>query len=207
MRGPQPEKVAEKPAEEEPHMLILLPPPVSPPSDAPPADGAENPPGTVALVGAPSDGAPLPIEGAPPAGPTDPNNPDAAGPAPEAAPAIHESLFAGALMDPQEEAARAAAAAEVQAQQEAAMADLEAKASSSTQVAEAPPVAQVNIGDYAAKAVSFLARNFYTLKYVALVLAFCINFVLLFYKVLKRFQVTYILRFTAGFQCHPLVDS
>lgn len=42
---------------------------------------------------------------------------------------------------------------------------------------------QVNLGDYAKKAVSFLARNFYTLKYVALVLAFCINFVLLFYKV------------------------
>ena len=44
----------------------------------------------------------------------------------------------------------------------------------------------MNLGDYAAKAVSFLARNFYTLKYVALVLAFCINFVLLFYKVASR---------------------
>ncbi len=30
--------------------------------------------------------------------------------------------------------------------------------------------------------MSFLARNFYTLKYVALVLAFCINFMLLFFK-------------------------
>jgi len=42
---------------------------------------------------------------------------------------------------------------------------------------------QVNVGDYAAKAVSFLARNFYNLKYLALILAFCINFLLLFYKV------------------------
>lgn len=44
----------------------------------------------------------------------------------------------------------------------------------------------MNLGDYAKKAVSFLARNFYTLKYVALVLAFCINFVLLFYKVMLK---------------------
>lgn len=42
---------------------------------------------------------------------------------------------------------------------------------------------QVNLGEYVRKAICFLARNFYTLKYVALVLAFCINFVLLFYKV------------------------
>ena len=41
----------------------------------------------------------------------------------------------------------------------------------------------MNLGEYVRKAICFLARNFYTLKYVALVLAFCINFVLLFYKV------------------------
>lgn len=44
-------------------------------------------------------------------------------------------------------------------------------------------VSQINFGAYTQKALSFLARNFYNLKYVALVLAFCINFMLLFYKV------------------------
>ena len=184
MRGPQPEKVAEKPVSEEPHMLILLPPPPVPAIMPPPAEGAENPPGTVALVGAPTDGSPAPAaDGTAPPDPNNPNPADAAAGTTESN-AMAESIFAGTLMDPAEEAARAAAAAEVQAQQEAAMASLEAKATSSAQVTEAPPVAQVKIGDYAAKIVSFLARNFYTLKYVALVLAFCINFVLLFYKVL-----------------------
>ena len=40
--------------------------------------------------------------------------------------------------------------------------------------------------DFAAlsnKMVSFLARNFFTLKLIALVIAFTINFMLLFYKV------------------------
>ncbi|XP_076069948.1 ryanodine receptor isoform X2 [Oratosquilla oratoria] len=40
----------------------------------------------------------------------------------------------------------------------------------------------VDLSDYTKRIVSFLARNFYNLKYVALVLAFCINFILLFYK-------------------------
>lgn len=48
---------------------------------------------------------------------------------------------------------------------------------------ETSAVSQVNFGAYGHRAVSFLARNFYNLKYVALVLAFCINFMLLFYKV------------------------
>ena len=42
------------------------------------------------------------------------------------------------------------------------------------------------IVDFAAlsnKMVSFLARNFFTLKLIALVIAFTINFMLLFYKV------------------------
>lgn len=175
-------------------MLILRPPPPVPailPPPSTPADG--HPDGTVALVGSvPHDSAPT-TEGAAPAGPTDPSHPPDASGAPateQAAAAAHSTLldsglFAGAVLtDPTEEAARAAAAAEVQAQQEAAMAALDAKlAGSGAQVSEAPPVSQFNISDYAAKAVSFLARNFYTLKYVALVLAFCINFVLLFYKV------------------------
>lgn len=48
---------------------------------------------------------------------------------------------------------------------------------------ETPAVSQINFGAYGQRAVSFLARNFYNLKYLALVLAFCINFMLLFYKV------------------------
>lgn len=48
---------------------------------------------------------------------------------------------------------------------------------------EASAVSQINFGQYTQRVVSFLARNFYNLKYVALILAFCINFMLLFYKV------------------------
>ncbi|KAK3867881.1 hypothetical protein Pcinc_026695, partial [Petrolisthes cinctipes] len=40
----------------------------------------------------------------------------------------------------------------------------------------------VDLSSYNKRAVSFLARNFYNLKYAALVLAFCINFILLFFK-------------------------
>lgn len=50
-------------------------------------------------------------------------------------------------------------------------------------IQEPSAVSQINFSAYCQKAVSFLARNFYNLKYVALVLAFCINFMLLFYKV------------------------
>uniref|UniRef100_T1E1N4 Putative ryanodine receptor n=1 Tax=Cupiennius salei TaxID=6928 RepID=T1E1N4_CUPSA len=48
---------------------------------------------------------------------------------------------------------------------------------------ETPAVAAINFGEYGRKLVSFLARNFYTMKYLALVMAFAINFILLFYKV------------------------
>lgn len=191
MRGPQPEKLPEKPATEETTMLILRPPPA--PAILPPDTNPEIPPvTTVALVGAIPDGVAKDqtTDGATaPVGSTDPSQPDATGTVPvggEAQPApagaTPASLFVGTLIDPVEEAAKAAAAAEVQAQQEATMAALdEAKASSAAHVA-ASPVGQVNIGEYVRKAICFLARNFYTLKYVALVLAFCINFVLLFYK-------------------------
>ncbi|KAG7158034.1 Ryanodine receptor-like 2, partial [Homarus americanus] len=40
----------------------------------------------------------------------------------------------------------------------------------------------VDLSSYNKRIVSFLARNFYNLKYAALVLAFCINFILLFFK-------------------------
>lgn len=68
--------------------------------------------------------------------------------------------------------------------QEAAMASIEADAKKSAQTtAEPAAVTQIDFSAYAHRVISFLARNFYNLKYVALVLAFCINFMLLFYKV------------------------
>lgn len=72
--------------------------------------------------------------------------------------------------------------AEAQAAQQAAMQaiEMEHKQESTT---EKSAVSQINFGSYGQRTVSFLARNFYNLKYVALVLAFCINFMLLFYKV------------------------
>jgi ryanodine receptor 2 len=84
------------------------------------------------------------------------------------------------------EAAKAAEKERSEAQkvQEAAMASIESENRKSTQAtAEPAAVQQIDFSQYAHKAVSFLARNFYNLKYVALVLAFCINFMLLFYKV------------------------
>jgi hypothetical protein len=61
---------------------------------------------------------------------------------------------------------------------------------------------QIDFSEYTARTVSFLARNFYNLKYVALVLAFCINFILLFYKVCT-FYIFVLLRgtiyFTVGY--------
>uniref|UniRef100_A0A182MMK6 Ryanodine receptor 3, brain n=1 Tax=Anopheles culicifacies TaxID=139723 RepID=A0A182MMK6_9DIPT len=84
------------------------------------------------------------------------------------------------------EAAKRAAQERTEAQkaQEATLASIEAeskKASSETK--EPAAVHQIDFSKYTKKCVSYLARNFYNLKYVALVLAFCINFMLLFYKV------------------------
>lgn len=150
MRGPQPEKVAEKPAAEGSTMLILRPPPPVPAILPPPAE-PESSAGTVALIGSPTDAAADGTASTPPTGTTDPANPDAAagtsaageGQPATAGSSVKDSLFVGALLDPAEEAARAAAAAEVQAQQEAAMAALEEKASSGTHSGDAPPVSQV----------------------------------------------------------------
>ena len=44
-------------------------------------------------------------------------------------------------------------------------------------------LSSINFGNYIHRFVCFLARNFYNLKYVALFLAFMINFILLFYRV------------------------
>lgn len=73
---------------------------------------------------------------------------------------------------------------EAQKVQEAAMATIEAEAKKTSQATSEPAaVSQIDFSKYGHRIVSFLARNFYNLKYVALVLAFCINFMLLFYKV------------------------
>lgn len=73
---------------------------------------------------------------------------------------------------------------EAQKLQQATLAALEAENKKGKDATVEPAaVNQIDFSGYAHKAVSFLARNFYNLKYVALVLAFCINFMLLFYKV------------------------
>ncbi|CAG0903234.1 unnamed protein product [Cyprideis torosa] len=59
----------------------------------------------------------------------------------------------------------------------------EAEAAGQSAADSPPPVAQLDLSEYGKKIISFLARNFYTMKYAALVMAFCINFILLFYKV------------------------
>lgn len=66
--------------------------------------------------------------------------------------------------------------------QQAAMAAVEAEAKHET-VVETSSTASINMSAYLHRLVSFLARNFYTLKYVALTLAFFINLMLLTYKV------------------------
>ncbi|KAL5285595.1 hypothetical protein ACFFRR_007348 [Megaselia abdita] len=84
------------------------------------------------------------------------------------------------------EAAKKAAAERQEAQkaQEAAMASIDAEAKkSSSAPQETPAVNQINFGLYGQKIVSLLARNFYKLKNIALILAFTINFLLLFYQI------------------------
>lgn len=73
---------------------------------------------------------------------------------------------------------------EAQQAQQAAMSAIEAESKKVT-IPQPSALSQMDLSQYTHRAVSFLARNFYNLKYVALVLAFCINFMLLFYKVNK----------------------
>ena len=56
-------------------------------------------------------------------------------------------------------------------------------ASSKSAKAEPSPFARIDFAAISNKIVSFLARNFFTLKLIALIIAFTINFMLLFYKV------------------------
>ena len=69
------------------------------------------------------------------------------------------------------------------AKQLEAMEAVEKMASSKSSKAEPSPFANIDFKSYSNKLVSFLARNFFTLKLIALVIAFTINFMLLFYKV------------------------
>merc|ERR1711892_1585901 len=71
---------------------------------------------------------------------------------------------------------------ELAAQVEAAMlAADEAKKKKAASTAGAAP--SLDVGKYVKKLTSFLARNFFQIKFFALVIAFLINFMLLFYKV------------------------
>ena len=71
----------------------------------------------------------------------------------------------------------------------AAMEAAEKLASSKSAKTEGPTSA-IDFGGITKMIVSFLARNFFTLKLIALVIAFTINFMLLFYKVITSTKVT-----------------
>merc|ERR1719400_494846 len=57
----------------------------------------------------------------------------------------------------------------------------EAKRKKAASTSEAAP--SFNLSKYLTKGQAFLARNFFQIKFFALVIAFLINFMLLFYKV------------------------
>ena len=69
------------------------------------------------------------------------------------------------------------------AKQLAAMEAVEKLAATKSTKDTGSPVAGIDFGAYTKKVVSFLARNFFTMKFIALAIAFTINFMLLFYKV------------------------
>ena len=69
--------------------------------------------------------------------------------------------------------------AELAAQQEAAMKIAEKKAKTKP---EGSPLANIDLGSYGRKIIGFLTRNFFNMKNVALVIAFLINIMLLFYR-------------------------
>lgn len=86
------------------------------------------------------------------------------------------------LLGGEQARAQSAAAAEAAAAQQAAMAAVEAEAKQFT-VSEPSAGGSIDLSQYTHRVVSFLARKFYNLKWCALALAFCINIMLLFYKV------------------------
>ena len=162
MRGPQPEKVEEKP-EEEKTMMLRLPPPPSVEAAA-----ESSSPGTLALVDGKegATGGEPNAEGSPGADDPDASAADGSSLAVMAKEGILASSLSG--MDPYEEAAKAAAAAaEVQAQQEAAMADLDAKAATATHV-EKPRVSSVIIFKEKKNAFHFHTQVLFNIIFVPL---------------------------------------
>ena len=79
-------------------------------------------------------------------------------------------------------AAATTATVDLQKRQAAAMAAVERMASAKSTKTEPSAVSTINFGEYIKKVISFLARNFFTMKFIALSIAFLINFMLLFYK-------------------------
>ena len=77
----------------------------------------------------------------------------------------------------------AAATVDLQKRQAAVMAAVEKRTSAKSTKTEPSAVSTINFGEYIKKVISFLARNFFTMKFIALSIAFLINFMLLFYKV------------------------
>lgn len=98
--------------------------------------------------------------------------------------AAEEAASAGAVSSEEQEKLDQAKKEkeELAAQQEAAMKAAEqAKKIKAASTSSAAP--SFDVGKYMKKLTSFLARNFFTMKFAALVIAFIINFMLLFYRV------------------------
>lgn len=72
---------------------------------------------------------------------------------------------------------------DLSAKQAAVMTAVENMMTAKTSKTEPSAVSNIDFGAYTRKIVSFLARNFFTMKFIALAIAFTINFMLLFYKV------------------------
>ena len=94
-----------------------------------------------------------------------------------------ETAASGGQQERRETAAAASPSVDLQKRQAAAMAAVERMASAKSTKTEPSAVSTINFGEYIKKVISFLARNFFTMKFIALSIAFLINFMLLFYKV------------------------
>ncbi|CAG7835911.1 unnamed protein product [Allacma fusca] len=188
MRGPPPEKAQEETTAEDYSLTPMIIPPL-PPSTGPPEEvTAES--GQLVLFGAemPSE------EGAATAGADGSGSPHLSGTEGSGAETSGEEGDGNMVIARKSEGPEGstspttekpvqtlAVQSDVAAQQQAVMAAL-SKAKAEEAADDIPAVSQINFGDYANRIISFLARNFYNLKYVALILAFIINFMLLFFK-------------------------
>ena len=63
------------------------------------------------------------------------------------------------------------------------MSKVESMMKVTSDTSEPSAFSNMDITAYGKKVVSFLARNFFTMKFIALAIAFIINFMLLFFKV------------------------